>query len=122
MSKTSQRRHQDYLDGFSDGRSGYKNRRKNFTHSGSYHHGYGRGHDEWRRLNSGQSKRHSLLEAFINVLLGYGVAVASQIVIFPLFDVHISVAENMAIGGFFTVVSIVRSYALRRLFNWWGSL
>ncbi len=63
-----------------------------------------------------QSKRHSLLEAFINALLGYGVAVASQIVIFPLFGAH------MVIGGFFTAVSIVRSYALRRIFNWWGSL
>ena len=69
-----------------------------------------------------QSKNHSLLEAFVNVAIGYGVAVASQILIFPLFGVHISVVENMAIGGFFTVVSIVRSYALRRLFNWWGSL
>ncbi len=69
-----------------------------------------------------QSKKGSLLEAFINVAIGYGVAVASQIVIFPLFGVNISIAENMAIGGFFTVVSIVRSYALRRLFNWWGSL
>lgn len=69
-----------------------------------------------------QSKKGSLLEAFINVAIGYGVAVASQIVIFPLFGVHISVVENMAIGGFFTVVSIVRSYALRRIFNWWGSL
>lgn len=46
-----------------------------------------------------QSKKGSLLEAFINVAIGYGVAVASQIVIFPSF-----VAENMAIGGFFTVV------------------
>lgn len=69
-----------------------------------------------------QSRKGSLLEAFINVAIGYGVAVASQIVIFPLFGVYISIAENMAIGGFFTVVSIVRSYALRRLFNWWGSL
>lgn len=69
-----------------------------------------------------QSRKGSLLEAFINVAIGYAVAVASQIVIFPLFGVHISVAENMAIGGFFTVVSIMRSYALRRLFNWWGSL
>ena len=69
-----------------------------------------------------QSKKGSLLEAFINVAIGYGVAVASQIVIFPLFGVNISIAENMAIGGFFTVVSIVRSYALRRIFNWWGSL
>ena len=35
-----------------------------------------------------QSKKGSLLEAFINVAIGYGVAVASQIVIFPLFRVH----------------------------------
>lgn len=69
-----------------------------------------------------QSRKGSLLEAFINVAIGYGVAVASQIVIFPLFGVHVSVADNMAIGGFFTAVSIVRSYVLRRLFNWWGSL
>ena len=69
-----------------------------------------------------QSKKGSLLEASINVATGYGVAVASQIIIFPLFGVYISVAENMAIGGFFTVVSIIRSYTLRRIFNWWGSL
>ena len=46
-----------------------------------------------------QSKKGSLLEAFINVAIGYGVAVASQIVIFPLFGINISIAENMAIGG-----------------------
>lgn len=67
-----------------------------------------------------QSKKGSLLEAFINTAVGYGVAVASQIIIFPLFDIHISVAENMAIGVFFTVVSIARSYTLRRLFNYFS--
>ncbi len=64
-----------------------------------------------------QSKRQSLLESLVNVLAGYGVAVLSQVVIFPLFGVHVSVSENMLIAGFFTVISIVRSYALRRFFN-----
>lgn len=68
-----------------------------------------------------QSRRGSLIEAFANVLIGYLVAVGSQIVIFPWFGVNIPLADNFAIGGFFTVVSLVRSYALRRAFNWWGT-
>jgi hypothetical protein len=45
------------------------------------------------------------------------VAVASQIAILPLFGVHLPLADNLAIGGYFTVISLVRSYAVRRLFN-----
>lgn len=65
----------------------------------------------------GQKKRHSLLESFLNVAIGYGVALLAQIAVFPLFGVHVSISENLAIGAIFTVVSIVRSYFVRRLFN-----
>lgn len=68
-----------------------------------------------------QSRRGSLVEAIANVVVGYLVAVGSQIVIFPWFGVNIPLADNFAIGGFFTVVSLVRSYALRRAFNFWGT-
>lgn len=64
-----------------------------------------------------QLKKHSLIESLVNVAAGYGVAVGSQIVIFPLFGVHITLRDNLYIGLFFTIVSIVRSYALRRIFN-----
>lgn len=64
-----------------------------------------------------QSKRASLAEAVFNVMVGYGVAVAAQMFVFPLFGVHVSAAQNMAIAGVFTVISIVRSYILRRIFN-----
>lgn len=67
-----------------------------------------------------QSKKGSLLEAFINVVIGYGVAVASQIIIFPLFDIHVSLSGNLILAGSFTVVSIIRSYTLRRLFNYFS--
>jgi hypothetical protein len=50
-------------------------------------------------------------------LIGYVVAVAAQIVIFPLFGVRLAVTDNMLIGVLFTSVSVIRSYALRRLFN-----
>lgn len=64
-----------------------------------------------------QSRRHSALESVANVAIGYGVAVASQIVIFPMFGIHIPLGDNLLIGLWFTAISIMRSYALRRWFN-----
>lgn len=67
----------------------------------------------------GQSKRGSMTESLLNVAIGYGIAVAAQEIIFPLFGVHIPLHDSLAIGAIFTVISIMRSYALRRAFNWW---
>ena len=64
-----------------------------------------------------QSRLMSLLESIANVLVGYGVAVATQMVVLPLFGLAVTVTENLLIGLIFTVVSIVRSYALRRGFE-----
>ena len=64
-----------------------------------------------------QSRRHSLLESVFNVAIGYGVALASQILIFPLYGIHIPISDNIAIGLWFTAISIVRSYAVRRWFT-----
>ena len=64
-----------------------------------------------------QSRRMSLLESLTNVAIGYGVAVTTQIVVFPLFGLEVSLSDNLAIGGLFTLVSIARSYAVRRLFE-----
>ena len=64
-----------------------------------------------------QSRRMSMIEAVTNVLVGYGVAVLAQIAIFPLFGIAVSIGDNLAIGAAFTVVSLARSYAVRRLFN-----
>jgi hypothetical protein len=67
-----------------------------------------------------QSRRWSFFESCVNVAVGYGVAVAAQVAIFPVFGIRVSLADNLLIGAFFTVVSIGRSYALRRVFNWIG--
>jgi hypothetical protein len=64
-----------------------------------------------------QSRQHSATEAVANIAIGYAISLAAQGVIFPLFGIHTSLGENAAIGAAFTVVSLVRSYALRRLFN-----
>lgn len=64
-----------------------------------------------------QSRRLSLVEAITNVAVGYVLAVITQIVVFPWFGIHPSLGENLAIGSIFTGISLVRSYALRRLFE-----
>lgn len=67
----------------------------------------------------GQTRKRSLLESLVNVLIGYSVAVLAQLAVFPLFDIHVPLHDNLMIGACFTVISIIRSYAIRRLFNWW---
>lgn len=64
-----------------------------------------------------QSRLESAIEAFFNILIGYLVALGSQLLIFPFFNIHISLQSNLLIGLWFTVISLVRSYAIRRWFN-----
>lgn len=51
------------------------------------------------------------------MLLGYGVAVVTQMLVFPLFGLAVTVNVNLLIGLIFTAVSILRSLALRRGFE-----
>lgn len=64
-----------------------------------------------------QSRKQSLFESIVNVSIGYLVAVGSQMVIFPIFGIHIPVHDNFIIGLWFTLVSVIRSYVIRRVFN-----
>ncbi len=64
-----------------------------------------------------QSRLGSLIETIINTAIGYVVALASQLIIFPMFDIHVPLGTNLAIGAWFTLVSVLRGYAVRRWFN-----
>ena len=64
-----------------------------------------------------QSRTMSLVESVANVVVGYGIAVASQILIFPAFGLHITMAQNLKLAAAFTIISICRSFALRRIFE-----
>lgn len=64
-----------------------------------------------------QTRTQSLIESTINVAIGYGVALAAQIAVFPMFGIRIAISDNLLIGAIFTAISIARSYAVRRLFN-----
>ena len=64
-----------------------------------------------------QSRWMSFVESVANVLVGYGVAVLTQMLVFPLFGLRASVSDNLLIGVIFTVVSLARSFTLRRVFE-----
>lgn len=69
------------------------------------------------RLPTGQSRRASLAEAILNILIGFGISVAANIWLLPLWGFSPSLSQGIEIGILFTWISLVRSYVLRRLFN-----
>ncbi len=66
-----------------------------------------------------QSRLTSLAEAVANVMIGYGVAVATQMAVFPMFGLQPSLRDNLLLGAVFTGVSLLRSYLVRRVFENW---
>ena len=51
-----------------------------------------------------QSRAMSLVESIANGIVGYGVAVATQILIFPVFGLQITLAQNLKMGAVFTIL------------------
>lgn len=66
-----------------------------------------------------QKKRHSLLEVCLGTAIGFVVAYVANIVIVPaVLHVRLDHTTNVVLTTFFTFVSIVRGYLVRRFFNW----
>ena len=64
-----------------------------------------------------QTPTQSAVESVANVAIGYIVSLAANATILPLFGIAISLSDNLAIGSIYTIVSIARSYCVRRAFN-----
>lgn len=64
-----------------------------------------------------QTRLESLAEVIINVIIGWIVGLTTQLVVFPIFNIHVTFSDQFWISVVFTFVSIVRSYAIRRWFN-----
>ena len=64
-----------------------------------------------------QSKLDSFIEAWLNVLIGFGVSVLANFVIFPWVGIGASTTQIITVGIFMTFVSVARSYLVRRWAN-----
>ena len=64
-----------------------------------------------------QSKFQSLIESFVTVGSGLIIAVLIQLLIFPLYDIEITLFQNIQIVMILTVTSVIRIYIVRRCFN-----
>ncbi|WP_324754009.1 DUF7220 family protein [Roseovarius sp. Pro17] len=63
-----------------------------------------------------QTRILSALEAATNVILGWIVAMTTQLLVFPVIGLQVMLWQNLALSSVFTAVSFLRSYVLRRLF------
>jgi len=64
-----------------------------------------------------QSRLMSLAESVTNVVIGYVLAIATQIVVFPWFGIETGLGEHLTIGLAFVGISLARGFLLRRLFE-----
>ncbi|CAB5222748.1 hypothetical protein UFOVP365_25 [uncultured Caudovirales phage] len=67
-----------------------------------------------------QSRTNSLIESATNILIGYWCAVLTQLIVFPIMGIDVSLNKNLMIGLVFTLISLLRSYVIRRAFNRFG--
>jgi len=64
-----------------------------------------------------QTKKKSLIESTVQTLIGLGTSILVQITIYPLMGIPVTFEQNLIITAVFFVVSIVRGYLVRRLFE-----
>ncbi|HEX7911754.1 MAG TPA: hypothetical protein VF534_27185 [Paraburkholderia sp.] len=64
-----------------------------------------------------QSRKGSIAEAIMNTIIGFSINYTANLLIFPLFGMHISLTGNFLMGLIYTAISLIRSYVLRRVFN-----
>lgn len=65
------------------------------------------------------SKIKSLTESLLNILIGFCVAYLSNILVLPLFGYDVTYSNSFYIACIFTIISLIRSYIIRRLFVSW---
>jgi len=64
-----------------------------------------------------QSKRHSFLESFTQIVVGYLIGLLTQIIVLPHYGISVGIGTNVKISFIFTVVSFLRLFLIRRMFN-----
>lgn len=64
-----------------------------------------------------QTKSSSFKEAALNTSIGFVISLITQVVTSNLYGAEFTLFQNLQITAIFTVISLVRSYVIRRWFN-----
>ncbi len=76
----------------------------------------------WAALSSskvgGQSMRESMMETWTNIAIGFGINYSANMVVLPLAGLPVSATGAFQIGVIFTAISVVRSFLIRRFYNY----
>lgn len=64
-----------------------------------------------------QTKRHSAIESLTNIVVGLITSFIIQLLIYPILNIEVSISENVIITIVFFLVSFIRGYFIRRVFN-----
>lgn len=64
-----------------------------------------------------QTKKQSIIESCTNIGTGYIISMIANYFVLPLFGYSVDMAKSAKIAVVFSVISIVRSYVIRRCFN-----
>ena len=65
-----------------------------------------------------QSRLGSFYESLFNIIIGFAINFFANLVFIPLFlHVEVPLLANWWMGCAYTVISLVRSYVIRRWFN-----
>ena len=64
-------------------------------------------------MSIGQGKKGSLVESIVQVLTGWGVAIITQLIVYPLMNIEVSISQNVRIAMIFIGVGFVKQYYVR---------
>ena len=64
-----------------------------------------------------QTKKWSMIESVTSTTIGIIIGIVLNLTILPIFGYPVSLSDSLWISVIFTVVSIIRSYIIRRWFN-----
>ena len=64
-----------------------------------------------------QTKKQSLVESLTSTTIGIIIGIVLNLTILPIFGYPVSLSDSLWISVIFTVISIIRSYIIRRWFN-----
>jgi hypothetical protein len=59
----------------------------------------------------------SFVEAWTNIGVGFGINLIANLTVLPFFGYDVHLSQALGIGVIFTVISVVRSYLLRRFYE-----